>query len=415
MWVCSLATVAYADDVDVELRAKVLAGAQPAIVLRVRRAVAAVEAELRGAAAPLRLVHGPARRGATVELPFAAPVGTTHYEGTLVVRFADGGEGNMPLAFSVEVVAPLEIMAPHDQLELDKAQLTLSLSRAAGRCEWRLALARGAKSGVARFAGEPPGTPLIVRWPQVDAASVREIALTCYDRDGFSRAITITPHAAPALEVPDEQVQPEAGSVGLRLSKPAAACAYEVTYERPPVVRGETDLAGAAAGSLLVVRWSPRPDDIALRIMLTCRDTQGGAATLTLYPWQLDIPHQDVVFATNRSDIAAAEAPKLEAALAPIAIAVRRYGAIIPITLYVIGHTDTVGSREHNLTLSLARARAIGAYLRAHGVNIPVQVTGVGEDSPAVATPDETDELRNRRAQYVLAVEPPLPASWHQL
>ena len=40
---------------------------------------------------------------------------------------------------------------------------------------------------------------------------------------------------------------------------------------------------------------------------------------------------------------------------------------------------------------------------------------GFGEDQPAVATPDETDEPANRRADYVLKVEPPSAGAWSKL
>ena len=66
------------------------------------------------------------------------------------------------------------------------------------------------------------------------------------------------------------------------------------------------------------------------------------------------------------------------------------------------GHTDTVGSSAKNRKLSLDRARAIGRYLRAKGIAIPIAVAGYGEDVLKVRTPDATDEPANRRADYVL-------------
>jgi hypothetical protein len=45
----------------------------------------------------------------------------------------------------------------------------------------------------------------------------------------------------------------------------------------------------------------------------------------------------------------------------------------------------------------------------------------LGEQSPRVATPDETDEAANRRAEYILSVEPPtlsptpFPPRWRKL
>ena len=72
------------------------------------------------------------------------------------------------------------------------------------------------------------------------------------------------------------------------------------------------------------------------------------------------------------------------------------------LTLYIAGHTDTVGPAAKNRTLSLARAVAIGAYFRSKQLAIPIVVAGFGEEVQKVKTPDDTDERANRRADYVL-------------
>jgi outer membrane protein OmpA-like peptidoglycan-associated protein len=67
------------------------------------------------------------------------------------------------------------------------------------------------------------------------------------------------------------------------------------------------------------------------------------------------------------------------------------------------GHTDTVGTREHNKALSDQRAAAVVDYLanKFHIDRSRVQAVGMGEDGLAVATPDQTPEPRNRRVQVV--------------
>jgi outer membrane protein OmpA-like peptidoglycan-associated protein len=77
------------------------------------------------------------------------------------------------------------------------------------------------------------------------------------------------------------------------------------------------------------------------------------------------------------------------------------------ITLYVVAHTDTVGTAEYNLDLSMRRAQSLARWFRSHGVSIPIAYTGVGEGALAVKTADEVDEPRNRRADYMLGVEAP--------
>ncbi len=69
----------------------------------------------------------------------------------------------------------------------------------------------------------------------------------------------------------------------------------------------------------------------------------------------------------------------------------------------VTGHTDTVGRAESNARLALDRAEAIRAELLRVGIDRAlISVTSHGESNPLVATPDETDEPRNRRVEVTV-------------
>lgn len=66
----------------------------------------------------------------------------------------------------------------------------------------------------------------------------------------------------------------------------------------------------------------------------------------------------------------------------------------------VTGHTDRVGTVEHNDRLSLERARAVRDQLVAVGLDpAHIEVTGRGEREPLVPTEDEVAEPRNRRVE----------------
>ncbi len=69
----------------------------------------------------------------------------------------------------------------------------------------------------------------------------------------------------------------------------------------------------------------------------------------------------------------------------------------------VEGHTDTVGAKDTNLTLSEHRAQAVAAYLESKfGVSRErVEPVGLGSEHPLVPTPDQTAEPRNRRVQVI--------------
>jgi outer membrane protein OmpA-like peptidoglycan-associated protein len=71
--------------------------------------------------------------------------------------------------------------------------------------------------------------------------------------------------------------------------------------------------------------------------------------------------------------------------------------------IVVVGHTDRVGAVAYNDELSLRRARSVRAALIEAGIaGFAIEVAGRGEREPAVATADEVDEERNRRAEIVV-------------
>ena len=173
------------------------------------------------------------------------------------------------------------------------------------------------------------------------------------------------------------------------------------------------------AQQLLVVRFPAAAGGVA-RIDVVVTDTGGFYSGLSLLPWSVSIPHEEVIFETDKSDITAAEQPKLDASVKQIAGAFARARALGPVQLFIAGHTDTVGNDAYNLKLSLLRAHAIARYLRKSGLRLPILFEGFGERSLRVGTKDETDEPRNRRVDYILALEPPgfsggVAARWKKL
>ncbi|MBN2576583.1 MAG: OmpA family protein [Deltaproteobacteria bacterium] len=133
--------------------------------------------------------------------------------------------------------------------------------------------------------------------------------------------------------------------------------------------------------------------------------------------WYVPIPHEDVNFRTDSSEIDDPEVPKLEAALAKVqeVLAKDKAREHKNLTLYIAGHTDTVGSHAHNQRLSLARAQSLARWFRQKGVGIPIAYEGFGETVLRVQTPDNTDEIRNRRADYIIADEaPPMTGAGYQ-
>ena len=66
----------------------------------------------------------------------------------------------------------------------------------------------------------------------------------------------------------------------------------------------------------------------------------------------------------------------------------------------ILGHTDTAGSLDYNLKLSLKRAEAVKVILLSAGIaEKNISLLGKGENELAVTTPDNTKHPANRRAE----------------
>ncbi|MEW5854944.1 MAG: OmpA family protein [Myxococcota bacterium] len=220
----------------------------------------------------------------------------------------------------------------------------------------------------------------------------------------------------PKVLLDEKDLHLEDNRVEVTMDRPARKVQFRVTGDNGEIIdEGEANFPDEPAGTKLPLVWKPGHARV-LRIDIIGYDRHGMfSPTLSLFPWSLEIPHQDVNFATGQSVIPPEEMPKVQSALADIQTAIGRYGKVVEIKLYVAGHTDTVGSAETNRALSEARAQSIARAFRKGGIRVPIYYRGHGEDSPKVTTPDETDEPQNRRAEYILAVQEPSAGNWSLL
>jgi outer membrane protein OmpA-like peptidoglycan-associated protein len=210
-----------------------------------------------------------------------------------------------------------------------------------------------------------------------------------------------------------KDVDTEGRRLVFRLSRPAARAEVQVLMDTGEyAMNGEVRFNGEPAGSPLEIRWPEAPGHV-LRIAVKAFDVAGQAVVLESFPEIPEIPHEDVNFETGKWDIRPEEEPKLEKSYRLINEKLALYGTAVKNRLYIIGHTDTVGSTESNRTLSLNRARSIAAWFRRRGLGISAYYEGFGEQLLRVGTRDETAEERNRRVQYILSrQDPTLTAPW---
>ena len=222
------------------------------------------------------------------------------------------------------------------------------------------------------------------------------------------------------LAVDQSKVDLKARTLELSSTRKTSKVEVEVTGDMGQEMgKGTTSFDAAAPGSPLKVSWE-QGDGTVMKIALRVWDTDNFYEGIELFPWHIYIPHEEVNFATGSFKIEPKEEPKLEKSLDEVKEAVDKYGKFADIKLFIAGHTDTVGPADSNRTLSLNRARSISEYFRRHGLRVPIMYDGFGEDALKVPTPDETDEIQNRRAEYIVAIEPPpiqaaRPANWKPL
>lgn len=73
-----------------------------------------------------------------------------------------------------------------------------------------------------------------------------------------------------------------------------------------------------------------------------------------------------------------------------------------PAEIFLVGHTDRVGSESYNLELSRRRASAIKALLSTAGVRCPMVVVAYGMTKPLVETAGPDAQPFNRRVEIVV-------------
>lgn len=71
------------------------------------------------------------------------------------------------------------------------------------------------------------------------------------------------------------------------------------------------------------------------------------------------------------------------------------------VVISVEGHTDDVGSSDHNNALSKSRAEAVRAYLISKGISTErIKATGFGATKPQVTNADDASRAQNRRVEF---------------
>jgi outer membrane protein OmpA-like peptidoglycan-associated protein len=114
-----------------------------------------------------------------------------------------------------------------------------------------------------------------------------------------------------------------------------------------------------------------------------------------------------VFFDTDKSDVRAEAVP----VLGSVAETLRAQTGSV--ALFVAGHTDSRGSDEYNLALSIKRADSVARALGDRGVgSAAIWRVGFGKAVPLRSETSSQDMAYNRRVEFLIATQPAIIAAW---
>jgi outer membrane protein OmpA-like peptidoglycan-associated protein len=148
---------------------------------------------------------------------------------------------------------------------------------------------------------------------------------------------------------------------------------------------------GAAVGAGVGYNWT------AIRNKLSGQ-TAGTGTQITEQPdgsLKVNIPSQ-VTFDTDSATIK----PSFRSVLDGVAQTISQEPSV---NAQVVGHTDSIGNPEHNMTLSQRRAQSVEAYLADRGIaRARLSADGRGETQPVASNATEDGRTQNRRVEIYL-------------
>jgi len=200
---------------------------------------------------------------------------------------------------------------------------------------------------------------------------------------------------------------------------------YKVIDNDGDTIASDTVTGGVPAGGTFTVSWKSSASVFIVDVR--GEDEHGRFVEDRRVPYSAEIPHTEVNFDSGKFDLKPGEVPKIDEALA---VAFHELDAIERVNeavranltpqLYIVGYTDTVGDPGKNQALSQNRAKAIAKYFYDQGFWAEIYYSGMGERGLRVETGDSVDEVRNRRALYLIELQKPaaggaIPGSWKRL
>jgi OOP family OmpA-OmpF porin len=93
-----------------------------------------------------------------------------------------------------------------------------------------------------------------------------------------------------------------------------------------------------------------------------------------------------------------------KAALHELDETIKARGAKV-VDISIIGHTDSIGSEDYNMALSLRRAEAVKDYIVSEGIDPSIiKVSGEGESNPVASNATPEGRAQNRRVDIIVGI-----------
>jgi outer membrane protein OmpA-like peptidoglycan-associated protein len=284
----------------------------------------------------------------------------------------------------------------------------LSITPERGLSRLHVELEVGGQVDVHEYGAVAAGQEVVISWERDTSVTEATAAIRAVFSDGFvseySVPMSYSYGSALDVDMSSVQIDLELGHISFEVTD-AVRHAELISYGAHRAVLDRQLVPINAGPGRIEIPWEGNPKKVVLLEIIV--HNESGMAAFDYSPWYLEIPHQDVLFETNQSDIPEEEEWKLQATLEELSEVQEMYGDMIDIKLYIGGCTDTVGVGSSNRDLSARRARTIARWLRAHGYASPILTYGFGESWLAVPTADGVDEPANRRAVYMVGTRPP--------
>jgi len=222
---------------------------------------------------------------------------------------------------------------------------------------------------------EAEAAVLAAEVPREDTAYARHLVLIADNKVEIARARAqsrLYEDQRRALSQQSERARLEARTKEVDRARADAASA-----------RGEADAARMTADAARLTA-----EDLQRQIAeLNARETDRG----------LVVTLGDLLFATGRSELTGGAGANLNR----LSTFLREYPDR---TVYIEGHTDSVGSAESNYLLSQRRAESVRSYLVGQGI-APNRLTtaGLGQGSPVASNDTATGRQQNRRVEVIIS------------